>query len=149
MPAVDHYGLCEAAAMEKLRSLSEYFSNPKQVSTDIGDLKKGFRYFAHFIPSTFATSRVDGHDKEIVWNIIFDLHVRYSTQAESVPLFKAIRAEVIDLYNSDPWLNKTPGVSRVAISAASELLQDLPGNNPNFIIQTMGLAVSQRVRFAF
>jgi hypothetical protein len=147
--ATDYYDQCEAAAMTKLRSLSAFFPNPKQVSSNLGDLLKGFKYFAHFIPSTFSTSRANGREKDIVWTILFDLHVKYSTQKESIPLFKAVRAEVFYLYNSDPLLNKTPGVSNVAISAASEILQDLPGNNPTFLIQTMALAVSQRIRFGF
>lgn len=135
--------------MTKLRTLSSLFPKSYQVSTDLEDLKRGGKYFAIFFPSTFQTSRVDGHDKVIAWAVNFDLYVRYSTHNEALALFKTGRSEIFNLLNSDPALNKTPGVFNVNLSATSEVLQDLPGDNPNFIIQTFNAAVSQRVTFTF
>ena len=60
--------------------------------------------------------------------------------------FKAARDLIVEYYHSDPLLNRTPGVSDVLISASGEVLQDIAGDNPNFIIQTMTAAITQRVR---
>lgn len=147
--AVDYYTLCETAAITKLRSLTTYFPKPERVSTNLEDRERGVKYFAHFYPSTFQSSRVDGREKAITWAILIDLYVKYSTFSESMNLFKPVRAEVFWLFNSDPMLNKTPGVFNVSISAASEVMQDIAGRNPNFIFQSMSLAVSQRIRFGF
>lgn len=149
MTATDYYSQCEAACMIKLRTLSALFPNPWQVSDDVENIRRGGNYFSIFFPSSFQTVRVDGREKAVIWNIVFDLYVRYSNHNVSLSRFKAARAEVFYLFNSDPLLNKTPNVSNVGISASGEVLQDIQGDNPNFIIQTLTVAVSQRIRFGF
>ena len=142
----DYYSQCEAGVITKLRSLTTIFEKPLQVSTDLEDLKRGVKYFAHVFPSTFQPTRVDGKESFVRWTILFDFYVRYSTQKEALSLFKAGRKELF-LLNADPNLSRTPNVFNVVLSATSELLQDMPGDNPNFLIQTFSAAVSQRIRF--
>lgn len=146
MAEIDYYSMVEAAVMAKLRTLS-IFSKDWQVSDDVTNIQKGAKYFAIFFPSTFTPTRADGLEKDYLWSVVFDLYVRYSTHKESLALFKAARAELFIL-NKDRNLNRTQGVFNVNLLATSEVLQDVPGDNPNFIIQTFNAAVSQRIRFA-
>lgn len=145
MAEIDYYSIVESAVMEKLRSL-DIFPHSWQVSDDLASLRRGADYFAIFFPSTFQTARVDGKEKAVVWAVLFDFYVRYTTQNESVTRFKSGRAELFVL-NKDRMLNRTVGVFDVNLSATSEVLQDIAGDNPNFIIQTFTVAVSQRIRF--
>ena len=145
MTEIDYFSIVETAVMAKLRGL-ELFENSWQVSTDLADLRRGADYFAIFLPSTFTTSRVDGKEKVVIWACLFDFYVRYKTQKESLARFKAGRAELFSL-NKDPMLSRTVGVFDVNLSATSEVLQDIAGDNPNFIIQTFNAAISQRIRF--
>jgi hypothetical protein len=80
------------------------------------------------------------------WTVIFDLYVRYSTRKESLPRFKAARSALINLLGPAS-LNSTNNISRTVLSANGGLQQDIPGDNPNFIIQTFQAVITQRVRF--
>lgn len=145
MTEIDYYGIVESAVMAKLRTL-DIFPHDWQVSDDLSNLRKGAKYFAIVLPSTFQSERASGTEKDIVWSVLFDFYSRYTTQRESLALFKAGRKELF-LLNKDRMLNRTVGVSNVNLSATSEVLQDIAGDNPNFIIQTFNVAVSQRIRF--
>lgn len=145
----DHYGLCEAALMTKIRTLTAYFPKGWQVSDDDSVLNRGADYFFITLPSSFPSVRVDGKSKAVVWNVVCDLYVRFKSRKESLPKFKAVRAAIFELLHSDPMLSKTPGVSGVLVSAGGELQQDLPGDNPNFIIQTLTVSISQTITFNF
>lgn len=145
MAEVDYYSIIEAAVMTKLRTLA-IFPHEWQVSDSEENIRRGANYFAVFLPSVFQSIPVDGKDKVIVWSVLFDFYARYTTKQESKARFKAGRAELFTL-NKDRMLNRTVGVFDVNLSATSELLQDIAGDNPNFIIQTFNAAVSQRIRF--
>lgn len=146
MAEIDYYSQVESGVIAKLRTLTTIFEKARQVSTDLEDLHRGVKYFAHVYPSTFQTARVDGREKAIIWIVLFDFYARYSTVKEAMSLLKTGRAELF-LLNKDPLLNRTPNVFNVALSATSEILQDVQGDNPNFYIQTFSVAVSQRIRF--
>jgi hypothetical protein len=139
------YVECKEAIITKGRTLSSLFPKSYQVSDDDSNIKRGGDYFIVTLPSTFSSRGPDSHHKDMTWIVLFDLYVRYTTKTESTRKFEAARDLVITLYHSDPWLGNTPGVSNVSISAAGEVLQDIAGDNPNFIIQTMSASISQRV----
>jgi hypothetical protein len=140
---------CKTGFIARGQKLTALFPKPFQVSDDEENIKRGGNYFIVALPSTFSGRDPDAHSKDMTWIVLFDLYVRFTTKAESTRKFEAARDQVIQHYHSDPWLNKTPGVSRVTISAAGEVLQDIAGDNPNFIIQTMSASILQRVKLAF
>lgn len=143
---IDHYSMVEAAVMDKLRTIESLFPHPWQVLDDESNIRKGANYFAVFFPSTFTSSRANGVERFVIWNCAFDLYVRFTTKKESLSRFRAARAELFVLLNSKT-LPGAPGVFDVSLNAASEVLQDIAGDNPNFIIQTFNAAVSQKIRF--
>lgn len=142
----DYYGQCETALMAKLRTLSGFFPNAWQVSDDDSVLTNGADYFAIFQPDAFPATRADGREVFFNWVVVFDLYVRYSTRKESLGRFKAVRAALIELIKPTA-LNSTNNIMRTVLASNGGLQQDLPGDNPNFIIQTMTATITQRVRF--
>jgi hypothetical protein len=143
------YVECKDGFIAKGRSLTSLFPKSFQVSDDEQNIKRGGEYFIVTIPSSFQSARADAHSKFMTWIVLFDFYVRFTTKAESIRKFETARDQIITLYHSDPWLLKTPGVDSVLINAAGEVLQDLPGSNPNFIIQTMSASIVQRVKYGF
>lgn len=143
---IDYFSMVEASVMAKLRTISSLFPHSWQVSDDESNIRKGADYFAIFFPSTFTSSRANGVERFVVWACPFDLYVRFTTKRESLSRFKAARAELFLLMNSKT-LEGAPGVFDVSLNATSEVLQDIAGDNPNFIIQTFNAAVSQKIRF--
>jgi hypothetical protein len=144
----DQYSLVEAAVMTKLRTLTDFFPNESQVSYDDSVIQKGANYFAIFMPDAFPMTRADGHDVFVNWVVVFDLSVSYSTRQESLAKFKAVRSSIFNLLYPAS-LNRTNGVSKIVLSSNGALNQDLAGDNPNFIIQTLSVVVTQRVVFDF
>jgi hypothetical protein len=142
----DQYSVCEGALMTKIRTLTAFFPRDFQVSDDDSVLNRGADYFAIFQPDAFPQTRADGRDVFFNWTVIFDLYVRYSTRKESLPRFKAARSALINLLGPAS-LNSTNNISRTVLSANGGLQQDIPGDNPNFIIQTFQAVITQRVRF--
>lgn len=142
----DHYNVCEAALIAKLRTLTSLFPRDFQVSDDDSVLNRGADYFAIVQPDAFPATRADGREVFFNWVVIFDLYVRYQSRAESLPKFKAARSAIINLLGPAS-LNDTNNVSRTVLSANGGLQQDIPGDNPNFIIQTFSCVITQRVRF--
>jgi hypothetical protein len=143
------YSEVKAGFIARGQKLTDLFPKPFQVSDDEENIKRGADYFIVTLPSTFSGRDADSHSKDMTWIVLFDLYVRYKTKTESVRKFEAARDQVIQHYHSDPWLNKTAGVSRVTISAAGEVLLDPAGDNPNFIVQTMSASILQRVKLIF
>jgi hypothetical protein len=142
----DYYDQCETALMTRLRTLTNLFPKDYQVSTDDSVLNRGGDVFAIFQPDAFPQTRVDGRDVSYNWVVIFDLYVRYKSRAESLARFKAARAAIVELLS--PFaLNGTSNISRCVLAASGSLQQDLPGDNPNFIIQTLTATITQRVRY--
>jgi hypothetical protein len=146
MTAIDYYSQCEGALMAKLRTLTTLFPRDFQVSDDDSVLNRGADTFAIFQPDAFPATRADGREVFYNWVVIFDLYVRYKSRAESLARFKAARAALVDLI-SPFCLNGTSNISRCVLAASGGLQQDIPGDNPNFIIQTLTATITQRVRF--
>lgn len=142
------YVQCKDAFISRGRKL-DLFEKPWQVSDDEENIKKGKDYFIVTLPSTFSGTSPDAHSKDMTWVVLFDFYCRFQTKAGSTRKFELARDRIIEHYHSDPWLEKTPGVSNVTINAVGEVLQDIAGDNPNFIIQTMSASIRQRVRLAF
>lgn len=144
----DYYTLCETAIMTKLKTLTTYFPNAWQVTDDDEVIQRGADYFAIFMPDAFPSTRSDGHDLFVNWSILFDLYVRYTTKVESKTRFKAVRSDIFNLLHP-ACITDVNGVGRIVLSASGGLMQDMPGDNPNFIIQTLSITVNQRVIFNF
>lgn len=142
----DYYSQCEGALMARLRTLTEFFPRDFQVSDDDSVLNRGADTFAIFQPDAFPATRADGREVFFNWVVIFDLYVRYKSRAESLAKFKAARSALINLITPTS-LNGTSNISRTLLSAGGGLQQDIPGDNPNFIIQTFSATITQRVRF--
>ena len=142
----DFYSQCETALMTKLRTLSALFPKDWQVSDDDSVLNRGAEYFVIVQPDALPSTRADGRDLTYNWVVILDLYVRYHTRAESLARFKAARSAVINLLTPNS-LNDTSNISRTVVTASGGLQQDIPGDNPNFIIQTLTATITQRVRF--
>lgn len=142
----DYYTQCETALMTKVRTLTAFFPRDFQVSDDDSVLNRGADYFAIFQPDAFPATRVDGLSVFYNWVVVFDLYVRYKSRAESLPRFKAARSALINLITPHS-LNDTSNISRCVLAATAGLQQDIPGDNPNFIIQTFSATITQRVRF--
>ena len=146
----DYYGLCQSGVMTLLRSLSYFSSKPMvQVSTNLNNVNKGFAHWAIFKPSTFTSSRLDPHNKRYVWRMLFDLYVRYKTADEVIPKFQEVRSAIVNLLDTRSSVSGIRGVEEISIAAQSEFLQDVPGDNPNFVIQTFAVSVAQRVTRKF
>lgn len=142
----DYYTQCETALMTKVRTLTAYFPRDFQVSDDDSVLNRGADYFAIFQPDAFPATRVDGLAVTYNWVVVFDLYVRYKSRRESLTAFKAARSAMINLITPN-CLNDTSNISRCVLAASGGLQQDIPGDNPNFIIQTFSATITQRVRF--
>ena len=142
----DHYADCEGALMTKLRTLSELFPKDYQVSDDVSVLNRGGDYFYIVQPDTFTPVRADGQDVFVAWVVLGDLYVRYKSRETALDRFKAARSAIFNLL-SPISLNGTNNISRTVFTATSGLQQDIPGDNPNFIIQTFSATITQRVRF--
>lgn len=150
LDTTDYYSLCELGVMTLFRTLSYFSPNPmRQVSDNRYNINKGADYWAVFVPSTFTSTKLDPHNYRYVWVIVFDLYVRYKTAEEALSKFREVRATIDNLLGVYPTLNGVRGVESLQLSARSELLQDTPGDNPNFMIQTMAVSVAQRVTRQF
>jgi|WetSurMetagenome_2_1015567.scaffolds.fasta_scaffold146412_2 hypothetical protein len=143
---VDYYGLCQEGVMNLLRSLTYFQAKPTvQVSTNRNNINTGAEYWAVFLPNTFSSSKIDVHNKRYEWITVFDLYVRYKTAAESVGKFMEVRSSIINWLDVHPTLNGVLGVENVSLNTRSVLLQDTPGDNPNFMIQTLAVTIAQRI----
>lgn len=133
--------------MTRLRTLTTLFPDPNQVSDNDAILNSGKGdYYAIFQPGAFPFTRADGTESLFNWEIIFDFYVRYKTRKESLPKFKAARTQIIHDALFRTCLRKiVKGVENVIPSASGGLQQDIPGDNPNFIIQTISVIVTQRI----
>lgn len=149
MPALDpndNYAICETGVMLLLRQLTLFSTDPShQVSDNRFNVNRGADYWAVFTPGTFSSTRLDAHNYRYVWAVIFDLYVRYKTAEESLGRFKSARNMIDNWLGVNPTLAGARGVESIVLSAKSEVLQDVPGDNPNFIIQTLTASVAQRV----
>ena len=150
LDTVDHYGECEAGVMNLLRALSYFSTSPdKQVSDNRLNVNRGAEHWAIFYPSTFTARKLDPRSKVYSWRIVFDLYVRFKTAEEAPGKFRAVRSGIINWLDANPTLAGVPNVEEVLTSAQGELLQDAPGDNPNFLLQTMAVTVIQRVNRKF
>lgn len=147
MTEIDHYTQCETGLIARLRTLTEFFPKDFQVATDDSVLSNGAGYFAILFPGPFPSTRANGRQAFFNWVVNLDLYVRYSTRKESLGKFKAVRAALVNLLQKPNSLASVPGVTNTVLSAVSELQQDAPGDNPDFIIQTMAVTITQLVTF--
>lgn len=146
MTETDWYGLCEAGEIALLQSITSLFPKDEQVTDNDAVLNTGKgEYYAILRPSIFPAARVNGTQNDVNWNILVDFYVRYQNYAEFLPKFKAARSLIFNAH-SPFCLNKIKGVSRTILSGG-EFIQDMQGDNPNFVGQTFTVTVTQRVTF--
>lgn len=150
----DFYQQCEDALATRLRELTSFFAQPKQVSDDDSVLSTGADYWAIYRPGAFpiVDSLLTQKIMEMDWNVTMDLYVRYKTYKESWGKFREFRAALFFLLHSDQTLGNCPNVHRVTLSS-NEIAQYFrfaetsENATPNFIIQTCNVVIRQRVRF--
>lgn len=147
----DYYELCQEGVMTLLRSLEMFQQvDPlKQVTINRNNLNKGANTWAVFTPSSYTSSKIDAHNKRYSWTMLMDLYIRYKTAEEAPTRFTLARKQILNLLDVHPTLNGVRGVESVSHASRSDLLQDVPGDNPNFVIQTIAVTVIQRVVLKF
>lgn len=151
----DQYTVCETAMLTVLRTLTAYFTTPAkaawQVTTDDADLLKGADYFLLARPGSFPVTNLSAKEDNYDWQIDLDIYVRYKNYRTSWSNFKAFRWSVIEVLRQNPSLGKTANVWRVSVEAAEKpgylTDKDVEGATPNFIIQTLSITITQRIRW--
>ena len=145
MTESDPYTQAINAMMTALRTLTDYFPEEYQVSFDPYDLGRGADYW--FFVSAFASSpatRLSGTQKIYQWQTPCQLDVRYTTEAESAGLLLTARGAIIAFLHR-PRVLRDVNVNRVIVTPDSKPLQNVPGDNPNFLIQAMTVTIEQIV----
>jgi hypothetical protein len=142
----DQYSIVEGILMTKLRTLTDLFPREFQVSDDDSVVNRGADYFAVLQPDAFPATRANGRQAFYNWVVVLDLYVRYKTRKESLPKFKAARAAIIELLHPTS-LNATNSITNTSVSANGGLQQDIVGTNPNWIIQTFSVTITQLVTY--
>jgi len=138
------YTAAVGALMTAVRTLTTYFPNAWQVSYNHSDVTRGAEYFFFCTPSAFPNTRLDGREKLYQWQTDVDIYMRYITEAESIPKFIAFRGAIITLLHT-PRVLKNVNVTRVTVVSSNKLQQDIPGRNPNFLIQALTVTTEQIV----
>lgn len=140
----DPYNDCLQALMTAVRTLDAYFKKAHQVGTNHEEVaSRGGEYWFICTPGAFPNTRLDGRDKIYQWQTTCDLYVRYTTEKESVPKLIAVRGAVVKLLHA-PRVLKNLNVKSVTVTG-NNLVQDIPGDNPNFIIQPLIVTIEQIV----
>ena len=151
--STDFYKQCEQALVVTLRQMTDFFKHEWQVSDDDTNLARGADYFVVYRPGAFPVAGFLQTKRfmDIRWSIIMDIYVRYKTYKDSWDKFKNLRSALFNGLHEDQTLGGNINVSEVLL-ASDENAQyfkfaDTPENaTPNFIIQTMSMAIKQRVR---
>lgn len=150
LDTTDYYELCIEGLKQTMQQLPYFSDKTFKVSDNPNVVNKGADYWAIFSPaSTFSSSKLDPHNRRFVWVVVFDLYVRYKTAEEAPAKFRAVRSAIINWIGVHPTLQGVRGVEDVQLSTRSELLQDTPGDNPNFLIQSLAASIAQRITFKF
>ena len=154
MPITDFYKQCEDGLATRFRTLTGYFPKAQQVSDDDTVISKGAGNYIIYRPGAFPilgslqTKRI----LDVQWEVTVDLYVYYKNYKESWNQFKEVRAAMFFCVGEDQTLGNTLNV-RYATLSSSENAQyfrfadSLESAKPNYIIQTMNVAIVQRVRF--
>jgi len=147
----DYYSECEDGFVALLQTLTSFFPHTWQVSDDDSNLMKGADTFVIVRPGAFPTTQITDQMRDIHWEIMFDLDVKFVEYKKSWDRFKEIRSAIINLVYANPTLQNTLGVFTVSLDSreqAQYLQFSETEAKPNFIIQTMRATVIQRVVFA-
>jgi hypothetical protein len=146
----DHYQECEDGLLELLRSRTDIFPKPWQVTDDEAARMRGGDNFFIVMPGPYPNTPMSTQEYLFQWVIVADLYVRYKEKALSLRKFKAVRASIIDLIFTHPTLDRKSNVQRVTVES-DEMVQyfrfDQNAEVPNFVIQTMRVNVFQRIIF--
>lgn len=158
----DPYGECENALKAYIQELTTFFPNDWQVSNDDTVIARGGDHFVILRPGAFPTfsSHNTGMQKDIDWEVVVDVYVRYAEYEASWADFKQLRAALLWALNTNPILACTVQPEKSAKNVwyvnlySNEETQyfrfdDNENQRPNFIIQTMGVTIRQRVEFPF
>lgn len=144
LPGEDAYSLCLKAWMTAVHELSDFFPENYQVTTTHdGVNSRGSEYWFVCTPNTFTSSRLDGMNKVYQWQTLCDVYVRYTNEETSVGSLLAVRGAIQALADK---LRPLPNINVNSISLVGQnLVQDIPGDNPNFIIQPLVVTFNQIV----
>ena len=155
MTVTDFYKQCEDGLAARLRTLTTYFKLPQQVRDDDTVISGGAGNYVIYRPGAFPIlgSLQTKKIMDMQWEITIDLYVYYTNYKESWNKFKEVRAAMLFCVHEDQTLGNTLNV-RYATLSSSENAQYFRFANstesakPNYIIQTMKVAIVQRVRFS-
>ena len=139
----DPYNDCLQAMMAAVRTLTDFFPKDYQVSTNHDEKSRGGDYWFICTPGAFPSTRLDGRDKTFQWQTTCDLYVRYTTEEESVQKLIAVRGAIIKKLHA-PRALRNLNINNVTVSG-NNLQQDMPGDNPNYIIQPLIVTIEQIV----
>jgi hypothetical protein len=165
MTSTDPYTQCQDGVMALMQTLTAYFPNTWQVSTNEFNLTKGsnINYFMLFAPGKFPAvapanglsvsrnARIRTYD----WNILAGLYSRFLDYEKAVSSFTAVRGAIFNLVGNNPsfLFHKTisvPGVTGLTVEGQNDMIylqRTKTQSLPDYCYQSLRFIVRQTVTF--
>jgi len=133
--------------LKTLPDLADTDSREKVTRADTRVLDMGFDYAAVIWPGQVQSGDASGWQVTRVWDIPFDLFVRYTNNADTHAELTGLRDSVIDLLDTHPTLGGLSEVTleMLATTADPEEVHDRQGGGPYFLMQPFRLQITERV----
>lgn len=155
MAITDFYKQCEDGLANRLRTgMADFFKKPTQVSDDDTVIAGGAGNYIIYRPGPFPIlgSLQTKKIMDMQWEVTVDLYVYYTNYKDSWNRFKEVRAAMFFCVHEDQTLGNTPNVRYATLSSSENAVyfrfaETAESAKPNYIIQTMKVAIVQRVRF--
>lgn len=130
--------------LRNVRTLTDYFPQPTQVTLNRSDVSRGAAYWFLLQPGAFSDSRIDNRDDSIAWVTQCELVVSFAEYNSRTEKFLVCRGAIRALLKT-PHVLKNIRIKPPVIITGGELRQDVPGLNPNWIVQPITVTVNQMV----
>ena len=140
----DPYNDFLTAFMIALRTLTAFFPKSNRVGIDHGVVETGGDYWFICTPGAFPSSRESGRSRIYQWQTECDFYIRYKSEKDSMPKLIASRGALI-AFITRPRLVKDVGLIKPLSVSGGRLVQDVTGDNPNFLIQPLIVTAEQSV----
>ena len=127
-----------------VRTLTEYFPQPYQVTFNRSDVARGAEYWFVLSPGAFSDTRLDNRDDVVTWVTQCELAVSFAEYNTRIEKFLLCRGAIRNLLKT-PHILKDIRIKPPVIVTGGELRQDVPGLNPNWIVQPITITVNQIV----
>lgn len=144
MTITDPYLKVTDALVTAIRGLTAYFPQAYQVTFNRSDMSRGADYFFILTPGAFSDARLDNRDDVVTWVTQCELAVRFAEYNTRTDKFLQARGDIRALLKTPhalPNIKLRPPV----IVTGGELRQDVPGLNPNWIVQPITVTINQIV----